>query len=365
LPTPCEDEAKLTPTQTIRRRQVVLKRFHLLAAIAVVALAAAATGVAATGGKSGGTLSGAGSSFVNPLVSAWVQPFESASGIHVNYNPIGSGGGIAAITNRTVDFGASDAPMTPDQLIACKGCLEIPWALGATAVMYHLDGAPAHLRLTGKVIAQIYLGKITKWDDAQIKKLNPKVNLPSTDITPIFRSDGSGTTFNFTDYLSQVYGQFATTIGKGTQVNFPTGVSGRGSSGVSAVLLRTNGGIAYADIAYALANHFQYAAVQNAAGRWVKPNIGSIEQAAATVKFIPADNSISIVDPPKSKKYAYPISTFTFIILPKKTPNAAALKKFVLWAITSGQPYGKPLIFAPVPKYVITRAKAALKQVTS
>jgi len=336
-----------------------------IAIAALLALAAAASAAAATGGKAGGTLSGAGSSFVNPLVSTWVQPYEAATGVHVNYNPIGSGGGISAITNRTVDFGASDAPMTTDQLIACKGCVEIPWALSATSVMYKLDGAPAHLRMTGKALALIYLGKIAKWNDPQIKKLNKGVNLPAIDITPVFRSDSSGTTFNFTDYLSTVSGLFATTVGKGTQVNFPTGVGGRGSSGVSAVVGRTNGAIGYADIAYALNSHFSYFAVQNAAGHYVKPNIGSIEQAASTVKFIPADNSISIVDPPKSKTYAYPISTFTFVILPKKTPNAAALKKFVLWAVTSGQKYGKPLVFAPVPKYVVTRAKQALKQVSS
>jgi phosphate transport system substrate-binding protein len=335
----------------------------VLKKIALVALAAVA--VATPGAGAAGSLNGAGSTFVFPLISNWTQPYESATGVHINYNPVGSGAGIAAVTNRSVDFGASDAPMTPDQLIACKGCVEIPWALGATAVMYHLDGAPAHLRLTGRVIAQMYLGKITRWNDPQIKKLNPKVNLPGTNVTPVFRSDSSGTTFNFTDYLSTVYGQFATTVGKGTQVNFPTGVGGRGSSGVSAVLQRTNGGIGYADVAYALSNHFNYAAVQNAAGRWILPNIGAIEQAASTVKFIPADNSISIVDPPKSKKYAYPISTFTFVILPKKTPNAAALKKFVLWAVTSGQKYGKPLVFAPVPKYVVKRAQAALRQVTS
>ena len=336
-----------------------MKRLVAAAAVAVTAFIAATAGAQ----PRAGALIGAGSSFVFPLVSTWAPLYEAATGTHVSYNPIGSGGGIQAIQNRTVDFGASDAPMTTDQLIACKGCVEIPWALSATAAMYNLNGAPPHLKITGKVLADIYLGKITNWNAPALKKLNAGVSLPNEKITPIFRSDASGTTFNFTDYLSHVSGEFAQNIGTSTQVNFPVGVGGRGSSGISAVLARTEGGIAYADVAYARANHFKYFRVQNLAGKFHIPGPAGINAAASTVKFIPADNSLSIVNPPKSKPLAYPICTFTYVILPKKTDKAADLRKFVSWALTSGQKAGPKLLFEPIPKVVLARAQATLKQI--
>jgi phosphate transport system substrate-binding protein len=336
------------------------RKLTALAAVLVVALAATALAVAR---PSAGTLNGAGSSFVFPLVSTWAPAYERATGTRVNYNPIGSGGGIAAITNRTVDFGASDAPLTTDQFNKCNGCVQIPWALSATSIAYNLNGAPAHLKITGKVLADIYLGKITTWDNAALKKLNPGVKLPSEKITPIFRSDSSGTTFNFTDYLAHVSGEFAQKIGNGTQVNFPAGVGGRGSSGVSAVLSRTNGGITYVDVAYSLTNHFKFFAVQNRAGNYQLPGLRQISAAAATVKTIPLDNSLSIVDPPKSAPGAYPICTFTYVILPKKTDKATDLRKFVFWALTSGQKFGPKLLFAPIPQPVLVRAEKTLKQV--
>ena len=338
-----------------------MKRLVATTAVALIAFIAATAGAQ----PRAGSLIGAGSTFVFPLVSTWAPLYEAATGVHVSYNPIGSGGGIQAIQNRTVDFGASDAPLTTDQLIACKGCVEIPWALSATAVMYNLNGAPPHLKITGKVLADIFLGKITSWNAPALKKLNAGVSLPNEKITPIFRSDGSGTTFNFTDYLSHVSGEFAQKVGTSTQVNFPVGVGGRGSSGISAVLARTEGGIAYADVAYARANHFKYFRVQNLAGKFQIPGPGGIKAAAATVGFIPADNSISIVNPPKSKPLAYPICTFTYAILPKKTDKAADLRKFVSWALTSGQKAGPKLLFEPIPKVVLTRAQATLKQIHS
>ena len=338
-----------------------MKRLVATAAVAATAFIATTAGAQ----PRAGSLIGAGSTFVFPLVSTWAPLYEAATGVHVSYNPIGSGGGIQAIQNRTVDFGASDAPLTTDQLIACKGCVEIPWALSATAVMYNLNGAPPHLKITGKVLADIFLGKITSWNAPALKKLNAGVSLPNEKITPIFRSDGSGTTFNFTDYLSHVSGEFAQKVGTSTQVNFPVGVGGRGSSGISAVLARTEGGIAYADVAYARANHFKYFRVQNLAGKFQIPGPGGIKAAASTVNFIPADNSISIVNPPKSKPLAYPICTFTYAILPKKTDKAADLRKFVSWALTSGQKAGPKLLFEPIPKVVLTRAQATLKQIHS
>jgi phosphate transport system substrate-binding protein len=330
----------------------------------LVAFAAAVALV--TGGSTvtaASSLKGAGSSFVSPLVSTWVAPYDAATGVHVDYSPIGSGGGIAAITNRTVDFGASDAPLSTDQFNNCKGCVQIPWALSATSIAYNVDGVSPHLKLTGKVLADIYLGKIKNWNDAELKKLNPGANLPDLAITPIFRSDSSGTSFNFTDYLSKVSPEWATKIGTGTQVNFPAGVGGRGSSGVSAVLARTKGGLIYVDIAFALRNHFSTFRVQNASGKFALPGLAQIKEAASTVKFIPTDNSLSIVNPPKSKGEAYPICTFTYVIVPLQTATAPELKKFIFWALTGGQKYGPKLLFAPIPKIVLVRAEQTLNKI--
>jgi phosphate transport system substrate-binding protein len=338
-----------------------VKRFIALTAIGLTAIFAAA----ASATTSGDSLRGAGSSFVSPLVQTWMQPYEAATGVHIDYNPIGSGGGIQAITNRTVDFGASDAPLTRDQFAACNGCVQIPWALSSTSIAYNLPGVQTHLKITGQVLASIYLGKITKWNAPALKSLNPGANLPDTEITPIFRSDGSGTTYNFTDYLSKVSPEFKSNVGTGTQVNFPAGQGGRGSSGVSAVLSRTQGGIIYVDVAFALKNHFSFFRVKNKAGVFQLPGARAIKAAAATVKQVPADNKLSIVDPPKAQPLAYPICTFTYVILPTKTQNAAALRKFVFWALTGGSKYGPKLLFEPVPKVVLSASEKTLKKVQS
>jgi phosphate transport system substrate-binding protein len=336
----------------------VLKKATLVALAAAVAVV---TGASAS--TAGSSLTGAGSTFVSPLISTWVAPYDAATGVHVDYSPIGSGGGIAAITNRTVDFGASDAPLSPDQFTNCKGCVQIPWALSATAIAYNVDGVSPHLKLTGKVLADIYLGNVKNWNDPALKKLNPGSNLPDLAITPIFRSDASGTTFNFTDYLTKVNASWAGKIGTGTQVNFPVGVGGKGSSGVSAVLARTKGGIMYADVAFSLQNHFKFFRVQNRSGKFVLPGLAQIKDAASTVKSIPADNNLSIVNPPKSKGEAYPICTFTYIIVPLQTSNAPALKKFVFWALTGGQKFGPKLLFQPIPKIVLVRAEKTLNRI--
>jgi phosphate transport system substrate-binding protein len=341
----------------------VNRKLIALAIAVVVALSATAVAVATVQKSSGDTLDGAGSSFVYPLVSTWTPVYDAATGVHVNYNPIGSGGGIAAISNRSVDFGASDAPMTSDQFAGCHGCVQIPWALSATSVAYNLSGAVPHLRMNGAVLAKIFLGKITSWNDPAIKKLNPGKTLPSEKITPIFRSDSSGTTYNFTDYLSNVSPTFKSNVGKGTQVNFPVGVGGKGSSGVAAVLARTNGGITYVDVAYSLKSHFSFFAMQNQAGAFTLPGLRGIAGAAATVRKVPANNELSIVNPPKAYKQAYPICTFTYVILPLKTAKAPQLRKFVFWALTSGQEYGPKLLFSPVPKVVLVQSEKTLTKV--
>lgn len=340
-----------------------MKRRFALAAALVTALVVAAAASASVTRSSDNNLKGAGSSFVFPLVSTWIPIVKSDLGYSVSYNPVGSGAGIAAITNRQVDFGASDAPMTADQFGACKGCVQIPWALSATSVAYNLDGAPVHLKISGKVLADIYLGKITRWNDSRLAKLNKGVKLPNEKITPIYRSDASGTTYNFTDYLSSASSDFKSKVGRGTQVNFPTGVGGRGSSGVSAVLKQTNGGIMYADVAYAITNHFKFFSVQNRAGKYILPGIVGIKGAAASVTKVGSSNEISIVNPAKKFRAAYPISTYTYVILPLQTGSASELRKFVFWALTKGQPMGLRLRFVPVPKTVLVASEKTLKRI--
>jgi phosphate transport system substrate-binding protein len=333
-------------------------------AAALVALVAAAGAVAA-GARSHGTLTGAGATFPQPLIAMWQQNYKRDE---INYNGIGSGGGIAAITNRTVDFGASDAPLTPDQFTACKGCIQLPWVLSATAVMYNLDGVKNAIHLNGRVIADIYLGRVTSWNDARIRRLNPGVSFPDRKITPVYRSDGSGTTYNFTDYLTSVNREFKGKVGgPSTTVNWPAGVGARGSSGVAGVVTRTEGAIGYADIAYALKNHIKFAAVQNKSGKWATPGLRSIKAASSADKKFSSTNELSIVNPPRGKQYsrAYPISTYSYVLLPLKTSKAAQLKTFVTWAVTSGQQYGPKLIFQPVPQYVVARVKSQLQRVKS
>jgi phosphate transport system substrate-binding protein len=313
--------------------------------------------------SSSSNLTGAGSTLVAPLMSQWQPKYDEEKGVAVTYGAIGSGGGIEQITARTVDFGASDAPLTSSQASACKGCVQIPWALSATAVAYHVQGVPTGLKLTGPILSDIWLGKIKTWNDPAIKKLNPGVNLPSTKITPVYRTDGSGDTYAFTNYLSHVSSEWKSKVGTSTQVHFPVGLGGKGNSGVGGVLTSTNGSIAYVALAYVVSNKFTDAAVQNAAGKFETPGISSISAAAATVKSVPSNNNISIVDPPASASGAYPISTFTYVIVPKKSSKASQLKKFITWAIgPTGQSFGPKLDFAPLPSKVVTAGKNTLNQ---
>src|SRR5207247_2864083 len=248
------------------------------------------------------SLTGAGSSFVSKLVQAWIPKVDNDLGIKVTYGPIGSGGGINAISSRTVDFDASDAPLSPVQFAACKGCVQIPWALSATSIAYRGDGLPNHIHLIGKVIAQIFLGKIKKWNDPAITSINKGKSLPSLDITVIHRSDNSGTTYNLTDYLNHVSPTWKSGPGKGVAVDWPAGVGARGSSGVSGALSQTNGGITYVDVAFSLANHFKFAAIQNRAGKYTLPGLRSIAAAGKTILRVAPDNGgISIVNPSKSE----------------------------------------------------------------
>ncbi len=341
----------------------------LAAALALVALIVAtvvATGATAAPSRSqAGSLTGAGASFPFPLISKWIPEVGKAFDINITYSPTGSGAGIAAITARTVDFGASDAPLSTSQLEACKGCLVIPWALSATSVPYNLPGLNGRLRLDGPTLSRIYLGEITTWNDARIRALNPGRNLPDTKITPVFRSDGSGTTYNFTEYLSSVNPTWKDKVGFSTSVSFPTGVGARGSSGVAGVVKNTVGALTYVDVAYSLANKFQFAVIRNRAGKFATPGLRGINASLSQLpKKITSLNQLKIVDPPRSAgPLAYPIVTFTYVIAPTQSSKAADLRKFVYWAVTQGQKFGPPLLFQPLPDTVKAFAYREIKKI--
>jgi phosphate transport system substrate-binding protein len=335
----------------------------LMTAVAAVLLAAAA----ATAKSTDTTLTGAGSTFVAPLVSAWTPGLGSAFGTTIQYSAVGSGAGIAAISSNQVDFGASDAPLNDAQRQACADCLQIPWALSAVSVMYNVPGAPVHVRLDGATISKIFLGQITNWNDRAIARLNSGAKLPDLKITPVFRSDSSGTSYAFTDYLSSVNGAWKTKIGISTQPAFPAGQGAKGSSGVAGLVSRTDGAISYVDVAYAVKNHLRFAAVKNRAGKFLYPSLRRIQAAAVAFPKVPASNELHIVDPPKSAPLAYPISTYTYVMVHKKTSHASELRKLIFWALTAGQKpqYTAQLTFAPMStvKPVLVAAEKTLKQI--
>src|SRR5439155_19064391 len=345
-----------------------IRMFTLAALTALLAGVAAGTAGASPARKAGTTISGAGSTFVSPLVTTWIPAVGSALGYELQYSAIGSSGGINSITGRTVDFGASDAPLSPDQFTACKGCAQIPWALAATSVMYNLPGVKNLLHMDGPTLAKIFMGQITQWDDAAIKKLNPGINLPSTKITIAHRSDGSGTTYNFTDYLSKVSPAWKSQVGLGTSVNWPVGVGGRCSAGVSALVAQPQGAIGYADVAFALKNRFSYFAMKNRNGKFATPGAKGILAAAIShVKPTAGTNELSIVDPPKKFPLAYPISTYTYVIVPLQSSKAPDLRKSLCWPVTHGQEakYTAPLRFVPIPKSVLVVAEKAIAKIHS
>lgn len=313
---------------------------------------------AATSAMAESSLTGAGSTLVAPFEAYWGQEFEKR-GTKVTYAAVGSGTGIADISARTVDFGASDAPMTSAQAAACKECVQIPWALTATAIAFNLKGV-SKLDLTPEIVAEIYLGKITKWNAAPIKKINKGVKLPNLTITPVYRSDGSGDTYAFTDLMSRVSKEWKSKVGNATSVSFPKGVGGDGNSGVTAVVEKTNGAIAYIAASYVYSHGLDAARLKNQAGRYEYPNLENIAEAAAVVKSVPANNEMHIVNPPKKAKKAYPLSTFTYVIIPKDAPQLGLIKEFVKYAMTSGQKFGPALDFAKLPQLVLNAAEKTL-----
>jgi phosphate transport system substrate-binding protein len=322
----------------------------LAAVTAAVLVAGLATGFTAT--ASADSLTGAGSTLVAPLMAQWAQDFKAKTGTDITYGAVGSGAGIQQISAGSVDFGASDAPLKPSQAQACAGCVQIPWGLTAVTIPYNLPGIK-RLKLTPGVLSQIYLGKISAWNDPQIKKINPGVNLPSTHITVAFRSDGSGDTYAFTNYLWKVSPDWKNKVGiYATSVNFPVGVGGRGNDGIASIVKSTEGAIGYVSASYAITHGFYVAAIQNAAKKFIYPNLPNIEQAASTIRRIPASNEVHIVSPSPKFKKAYPISTFTYVIVPKGSPKKDLLSQFILYALEDGQKFGAALDFAPIPTAV-------------
>jgi phosphate transport system substrate-binding protein len=340
----------------------------MLAGLLALSLAACSSNSDASTNKGGGSgsatapLVAAGSTFVAPLMSKWQADYSSKTGQTVTYGAIGSGGGIEQITARSVDMGASDAPLNAAQLTAAKGVIQFPWSLGAVVPAYNLKGAPDHIKLTGQVLADMFLGNVTTWNDPAIAKLNPGVKLPATKVTPVYRTDGSGDTYAFTDYLSKVSPAFSSKVGVGTQVKFPTGVGGDGSSGVAGAVSATDGAVGYLTIAYVNSSSFHYALLQNAAGNYPQATVDNINAAAATATSVPPTGA-SIVNPPASAANAWPDSTFTYVIIPKSTSKAAAIKKFITYVLGPGQAFATDLGYGTLPKSVIADDKVALKQI--
>ena len=310
--------------------------------------------------SSGADLTGAGATFPAPLYSKWFDVYATTTGVKINYQPIGSGGGIRQLSEKTVDFGATDAPMSDAELGKAKGgsILHIPTALGAVVVIYNLPDVSAGLRLTGDVLAAIYQGEITKWNDPRIASLNSGVALPATDILVVHRSDGSGTTYVFSDYLANVSPAWATRPGKGKELQWPVGLGAKGNDGVSGQVKQTPGAIGYTELAYATQNKLSAAAIRNASGEFVAPSIESVTAAAAgaVAKLPPnTDYRVSIVNAPG--KGVYPISSFTWIIAYGKQTDGAKGKKltdFLHWALTDGQGLEAALDYAPLPETMRT-----------
>jgi phosphate transport system substrate-binding protein len=300
-------------------------------------------------------LNGAGATFPAPIYQKWFQEYQQATGVKINYQPIGSGGGIKQITAHAVDFGASDAPMSDAEEAKAPGILHIPTVAGAVVVAYNVPGVGPGIQLTPSVIADIFLGKITNWSDPQIAKLNPGTKFPSTGIVPFHRSDGSGTTNIFTTYLSDVSGDWKDQVGAGKSVKWPKGLGGKGNPGVAALIKQTEGGIGYIELAYAVQNVIPYAAVRNAKGTFIYPSVESTTIAASAVS-LPADFRKVIVNTPAAK--GYPITGFTFLLVyPNSKPE---LKKFLQWALTDGEKEASSLYYAPLPENVQKRALAVV-----
>jgi len=357
------------------RQRYLLNHFITAAVLALVVLLTAcgngSSGTTTTSGSScpaTKSLTGAGSTFINPLFSKMFAEYPKAKcGANVNYQSIGSGAGINDLLKGIVDFGATDAPMSDTQLAqSTKGpIIHIPVTIGAVAISYNLSGVSDHLKLSGPIIASIFLGALKFWDDPQIKALNSGVNLPHQSITVVHRSDGSGTTGIFTQYLATVSPEWKSKVGAGTTVNWPTGVGGKGNAGVAAQVKSTAGAIGYNELAYVLSNNIQYAAVQNANGKAVLPSVDSAKTAAGNISTIPPDLRFYFVNAPGDG--SYPITGFTWAIVYQKQTNADkgwAVADMLWWVTHDGQQYATPLNYVPLSDTIVSKDEAQIKSMT-
>ncbi|HWW17608.1 MAG TPA: phosphate ABC transporter substrate-binding protein PstS [Candidatus Saccharimonadales bacterium] len=317
------------------------------------------------------SINGAGATFPYPVYSKWFDEYQKKnSQVQINYQSIGSGGGIKQVTEGTVDFGASDGPMNDEQLKAFQdkhgfGILHFPTVMGAVVPTYNVPGVTSALNFTPDALAGIFLGRITKWNDPAIAGTNKGVNLPAADIVVVHRSDGSGTTYCWTDYLSKVSDEWKTKVGKGTSVNWPVGLGGKGNEGVTGQIKNAPNSIGYVELIYAVSNNIPYGSVKNSSGSFIKADLASVSAAAAAVaKTMPDDFRVSITNPPGET--AYPIATFTWLLIPEKFSDSAkrdAIKGFVNWMLVDGQNYAEALSYAKLPNEVIAKEKKALGKI--
>jgi phosphate transport system substrate-binding protein len=317
------------------------------------------------------SINGAGATFPYPMYSKWFDEYHKKyANLQINYQPIGSGGGIKQVTEGTVDFGGTDGPMNDDQLKAFQdkhgfGILHFPTVLGAAVPTYNIPGVDAALNFTPDALAGIFLGKITKWNDPAIAGVNKGVNLPANDIVVVHRADGSGTTYIWTDYLSKLSNEWKTKVGNGTSVNWPVGLGGKGNEGVTGTIKNTPNSIGYVELIYAETNKIPYGNVKNAAGVFVKASLAAVSAAAAgKAKEMPEDFRVSIVNAPG--KAAYPISSFTWLLIPEKFSDATkrdAIKGFLKWALADGQGYAENLSYAKLPKEVVAKELKAINKI--
>jgi phosphate transport system substrate-binding protein len=315
------------------------------------------------------SLNGAGATFPAPLYQKWFSEYVNVTQVQVNYQAIGSGGGIKGVQDQTVDFGASDAPMTDEQIAAAKGgeLFHIPAALGAIVPTYNLPNVKTRLKFTGETLAGIFLGSISKWNDAKLVADNPDLANVNEEIVVVHRSDGSGTTFGFTDYLSTVSPEWQQKVGKATSVNWPTGLGGSGNSGVAGEVQQNPNSIGYVELIYAVQNNMGYGMVKNKTGKFIEPSLDSMTAAAAaSASSIPADLRFSIVDAPGDA--SYPISTATWLLLYKNIPDqpkAVALTRLAWWATHDAQKFNKDLAYATVPEALTAKSEQFIKQITT
>src|ERR1700738_920993 len=316
-------------------------------------------------------INGAGATFPNPIYSKWFDEYHKIKPTdQINYQSVGSGAGIKQVTEGTVDFGASDGPMNDDQLKAFQekhgfGIMHFPTVLGAVVPTYNIPGVTAALNFTPDALAGIFLGKITKWNDPAIAGPNKGVNLPGDDIVVVHRSDGSGTSYVWTDYLSKVSPEWKDKVGKGTSVNWPVGLGGKGNEGVTGQIKNAPNSIGYVELIYAVSNNIPYGSVKNSSGSFIKADLASVsEAAAATAKTMPDDFRVSITNPAGAK--AYPIATFTWLLIPEKFSDTAkrdSIKGFLNWMLADGQNYAEQLSYAKLPKEVVAKEKIALAKI--